>query len=91
MCFFLQFLNLLGTLRTTKSSPLGPLGAPELVKRGPFRPPENFDFGFEPKKNSDPFSALTWPFFIGFWLRIPKNDWTESRKKCYTPEVSIIS
>ena len=51
MCFFLQFLNLLGTLRTTKSSPLGPLGAPELVKRGPFRPPENFDFGFEQKKS----------------------------------------
>ena len=58
MCFFLQFLNLLGTLRTTKSSPLGPLGAPELVKRGPFRPPEKMDFGFVYKKNFDLILAL---------------------------------
>ena len=60
---------------------LRPLGAPNLVKWGPFWPSENFDIGFEQKRICDIILALTWPFFIGFWLAIPQNDRTDSRKK----------
>ena len=38
-------------------------------------------FGFEQKKNCDLILALSWPFFIGFWLRIPQNDRTDNPKK----------
>ena len=36
---------------------------------------------FEQKKNCDLILALSWPFFIGFWLRIPQNDRTDSPQK----------
>ena len=40
---------------------------------------------FEQKKNCYLILALTWPFFIGFGLRIPQNDRTDSRKKMAYP------
>jgi len=36
---------------------------------------------FEQKKNCDLILALSWPFFIRFWLRIPQNDRTDGPKK----------
>ena len=83
--FFAIFLQ--EHLRTTYGNHLRPLGAPELVKRGIWI----LDFGFEQTKVCDLILALTWPFFIGFWLRIPQNDQTDGPKKWHTPKVSLIS
>ena len=35
---------------------------------------------FEQKKNCDLILALSWPFFIRFWLTIPQNDRTDNPK-----------
>ena len=83
--FFLWFFN--RNLLGNQGHHLRPLGAPELVKRGPFLPPENFEFWFciLTEKNCVLSLALSWPFFIGFWLRIPQNDQTVSLISWWLP------
>ena len=60
--------------RTTWGHHLRPIGAPF----GPLKI-LILDFGFEQKRICDLILALTWPFFIRFWLALPQNDRTDSQ------------
>ena len=67
-------------LRTTQGHHLRPLGAPELVKRGPFWPPEVLK-DFDQKKFCILIFALARPFGLRFWLGVSQIDRTDRPKK----------
>jgi len=75
---FLRFFN--RNLLGNQGHHLRPLGAPELVKRGPFWPPENWKEIWT-QNHWNLIFALAQLFGLWFWLGVSQNDPTDSPEK----------